>query len=102
MSASRTVPLRVASVLVLVAAPAIAGCSPEAAASPAPTSESCGEPAARAPEWPAELIVGSRLASQADTSYLVQTDCGVLTLVRSDDPGSCWYMTGYGLQRYPC
>jgi hypothetical protein len=102
MSATRTPPYRIAIVLALVAGPALAGCSGAAEAAPGSATESCGQPPARAVEWPAELTVGTRVASEADTSYLVQTDCGVLTLVRSDDPSSCWYMTGYGLQRYPC
>jgi hypothetical protein len=102
MSAPRTITFRTAAVLALLTAAGLAGCSGDAEAAPAPTSASCGDPLDRDVAWPAELPVGTRLVSDARTSYLVQTDCGVLTLVRSDDPGSCWYMTGYGLQRYPC
>jgi hypothetical protein len=102
MSTPRTTAVRTASVVALLAAAGFAGCSGDAEAAPAPASESCGDPIDRGVEWPAELSVGTRLVSDSHTSYLVQTDCGVLTLVRSDDPGSCWYMTGYGLQRYPC
>jgi hypothetical protein len=102
MSATRTRHVRIAFVLALVAAPVLAGCTGPAEAAPGVPTESCGEPPAPAAEWPAELTVGTRLATDAHTSYLVQTDCGMLTLVRSDDPDSCYYMTGYGLQRYPC
>jgi hypothetical protein len=102
MSTPRTIAVRTASVLVLLTAAGLAGCSGDAEAAPARPSGSCGAPLDREVEWPAELPVGTRLVSESDTSYLVQTDCGALTLVRSDDPGSCWYMTGYGLQRYAC
>jgi hypothetical protein len=102
MTATRTVAFRAASVLALLTAAGLAGCSGDAEAAPASPSASCGEPLDRDVDWPAELPVGTRLVSEAHTSYLVQTDCGVLTLVRSDDPGSCWYLTGYGMQRYPC
>jgi hypothetical protein len=102
MSTPRAIAFRTASVLALLTAAGLAGCSGDAEAAPAPPSGSCGDPLDRDVEWPAELPVGTRVVSDADSSYLVQTDCGVLTLVRSDDPGSCWYMTGYGLQRYPC
>ena len=102
MSASRTTVVRTASVVALLAAAGFAGWAGAADAAPAPASESCSDPMDRDVEWPAELPVGTRLVSDAGTSYLVQTDCGVLTLVRSDDPGSCWYLTGYGLQRYSC
>ena len=71
-------------------------------ASAAPAARSCGDSLDGSVEWPTELTVGTRLVSEVGTSYVVQTDCGVLTLVRSDDRGSCYYMTGYGLQRYPC
>ena len=103
MSASRTTVVRTASVAALLTAAGFVGWAGAAGAAPGTrASASCGDPLDRAVEWPAELPVGSRLVSDAHTSYLVQTDCGVLTLVRSDDPGSCWYMTGHGLQRYPC
>jgi hypothetical protein len=102
MSASRTTVVRTASVVALLTAAGFAGWAGAAEAAPAPASASCSDPLDRDVGWPAELPVGTRLVSDADTSYLVQTDCGVLTLVRSDEPGSCWYLTGYGLQRYSC
>jgi hypothetical protein len=102
MSASRTTVVRTASVVALLAAAGFAGWAGAAEAAPATTSGSCGDPLDRDVEWPPELPVGTRLVSEAHTHYVVQTDCGALTLIRSDDPDSCWYMTGYGLQRYPC
>lgn len=102
MSTPRTLVVRTASVIALVTAAGFVGWAGAAGAAPAPATAPCGDPLDRDVEWPAELPVGTRLVSDARTSYLVQTDCGVLTLVRSDDPASCWYMTGYGLQRYSC
>jgi hypothetical protein len=102
MSTTPALALRTAAVLALLTAAGLAGCSGDAEAAPATPAGSCGDPPDRTVEWPAELPLGTRLVSEAHTGYLVQTDCGVLTLVRSDDPGSCWYLTGYGLQRYPC
>jgi hypothetical protein len=101
-----TTPVRIAAVLALVTAAGLAGCaaagdSAAGDAAPARTAQPC-EPPDRPAEWPSELTVGTRLLSEVHTSYLVQSDCGVLTLIRSDDPHSCYYLTAYGLQRYPC
>ena len=105
MATPRTVTYSSVSVLALLTVASLAGWLGAAdAAEPAaaPASESCVDPPEPAAAWPAELPVGTRLESEVHTSYLVTTDCGVLTLVRSDDPHNCWYMTGYGLQRLPC
>jgi hypothetical protein len=104
MFTSRTVACSTVSVLALLTVVGLAGSAGAADASvstSAPASEPCGQPQDRVAAWPAELIPGTRLVSEVQTSYVVSTDCGVLTLVRSDDPNSSWYMTGYGLQRYP-
>jgi hypothetical protein len=100
MIAIHTVPLRIICVLALVTAGGLAGCSTAADAAQRPT-ESCGDAPVRA-EWPTELPAGTRLISEARVVYVVQPDCGALTLIRSDDPHSCYYLTAYGLQRYPC
>jgi hypothetical protein len=95
-------PLRIASLLVLVTAAGLTGWSGTAGAAPPAISGACGTSPVGAPDWPAELPVGTRLASEVGVGYLVETDCGALTLVRSGDPTSCYSMTGYGLQRHPC
>jgi hypothetical protein len=102
MSASRTTVVGTASVAALLAATGFVGWAGAADAAPAPASESCGDPVGREVAWPPELPVGTRLASEAGTNYVVQLHCGVLTLVPSDDPGSCWYLTSYDPQRNYC
>jgi len=102
MLASRTALVRVTFVVALGAAAGLAGAAAASAVTEAPDSATCADPPARVAEWPAELPVGTLVFDEVQTAYVVQNDCGVLTLVRADDPRSCYAMTGYGLQRYPC
>jgi hypothetical protein len=99
-------PVRIVSVLALVTVAGLAGCAAArdtaaGDAAPSSTAAPCVPPD-RPAGWPDELTVGTRLLSEVRTSYVVQSDCGVLTLIRADDPHSCYYLTSYGLQRYPC
>jgi hypothetical protein len=102
MSAVRTLPGHLLLASVLVCSGALAGCSAVAHANPTHTAGSCGTVLDRATEWPRELPNGSRLVSEVGTSFVVVTDCGVQTLIKSSDDDGCYAMTGYGLQRYPC
>jgi hypothetical protein len=70
-------------------------------ATAAPDVESCGS-LDRAVPWPEELPNGTVVVSDVETDYVVVTDCGVQTLVRTTDDDSCYDLTGHGLQRYPC
>jgi hypothetical protein len=102
MSAVRTLPGHILLASALVCSGALAGCSAGAQANTTHTAASCGTVRDRAPEWPRELPDGSRLVSEVHTSFVVVTDCGVQTLIKSSDDDGCYSMTGYGLQRYPC
>src|SRR3954462_8492872 len=102
MSAIPTIPAHVLLTCALVCSAGLAGCSTAAHANVPDTAGPYRTVLDGATEWPKELPDGSRLFSDVHTSYVVVTDYGVQTLIKSSDDDSCYSMTGYGLQRYPC
>lgn len=94
----RTVALAAASGVVATALFTLG--APAAADPPAVDFDVCDNTLQRAGVWPGELGDGSRPFSDGFDSYLSrQPACAGTAPV---EPDSCYYMTGYGLQRYPC